>query len=417
MGPLIFFIKTIPVPFSAADWSVAFLSPRDWSSTRCQACQSPSHPWWHPPSRRTLALASGSTDTAVCPWAAGRTFSQMWTPCQQKLSSENEAYKLTLNTTVDFLPSVLLPVISGHDGVELCNVVHHGRLQGDLFHEHGWGGDVLDLSLQKHLIRLSRSIRKSNYWLLLTVEHSLKQFQAIFKVNWATQALTGWVLGPVRFVQNSTLDRFTFLQVSVDLVLHCTVRQVQGRPLSLCSSERRQPDLKFKLSEIWDDHLTVRLRLRQLTKMTQIMVYSCALTSFYVRSRLPLSLRFHRAICTVNFDVVPKFIRFMLYRVASCELVKLKSHSVMLSFNLKKMTWQECELNESYLWYRAIKMWIYPSLYSLSDRCVNRIWIRFSSLSGPWGTLLVRVLTSRFTVEAAQGPFLQAFISSSNLLF
>lgn len=249
-----------PVPFSAADWSVAFLSPRDWSSTRCRACQSPSHPWWRPLSRHTLASASGSTDTAVCPWAAGRTFSQTWTPCWWKLSSENEVHKLTLNTTVDFLPSVLLPVVSGHDGVELCDVVHHGRLQGDLLHEHGWGGDVLDLSLQKHLVRLSRSIRKSNYWLLLTVEHSLKQFHAIFKVNWATQALTGWVLGPVRFVQNSTWDRLTFLQVSAVLVLRCTARQAQGRPLSLWVTvflwtETAWPKIKNCLMNLgWPSH-------------------------------------------------------------------------------------------------------------------------------------------------------------------
>lgn len=74
------------------------------------------------------------------------------------------------------------------------------------------------------------------------------------------------------------------------------------------------------------------------------MFYSCALASFYVRSRLPVSLRYHRAICTVNLDVVAKIIRFMLDRVASCELVKLKSHSVMLSFNKKK--WPDKNVND-----------------------------------------------------------------------
>lgn len=46
------------------------------------------------------------------------------------------------------------PVSLGRDGVELGDVVHHGRLQRDLLHEHGRGGDVLDLSLQEHLVRL-----------------------------------------------------------------------------------------------------------------------------------------------------------------------------------------------------------------------------------------------------------------------
>lgn len=46
--------------------------------------------------------------------------------------------------------------VSGGDGVELCDVVHHGRLQRDFLHEHGRGGDVLDLSLQEHFICLER---------------------------------------------------------------------------------------------------------------------------------------------------------------------------------------------------------------------------------------------------------------------
>lgn len=68
------------IPFFAADSSEASPSPRDWSSRRCPACRSPSRPWWPRPSLRTLASASGSTDTAGCPWAAGRTFSQRCTP-------------------------------------------------------------------------------------------------------------------------------------------------------------------------------------------------------------------------------------------------------------------------------------------------------------------------------------------------
>lgn len=44
--------------------------------------------------------------------------------------------------------------VSGRDRVELGDVVHHGRLQGDLLHEHGRGGDVLDLSLQEDFVCL-----------------------------------------------------------------------------------------------------------------------------------------------------------------------------------------------------------------------------------------------------------------------
>lgn len=68
------------IPFFAAGWSEASPSPRGWSSRRCPACRSPSRPWWPRPSPRTLASASGSTDTAGCPWAAGRTFSRRCIP-------------------------------------------------------------------------------------------------------------------------------------------------------------------------------------------------------------------------------------------------------------------------------------------------------------------------------------------------
>lgn len=44
--------------------------------------------------------------------------------------------------------------VSGRDRVELGDVVHHGRLQRDLLHEHGRGGDVLDLSLQEDFVCL-----------------------------------------------------------------------------------------------------------------------------------------------------------------------------------------------------------------------------------------------------------------------
>lgn len=73
------------IPFFAADWSEASPSPRDWSSRQCPACRSPSRPWWLRPSQRTPASASGSTDTAGCPWAAGRTFSQRCTLCKRNI--------------------------------------------------------------------------------------------------------------------------------------------------------------------------------------------------------------------------------------------------------------------------------------------------------------------------------------------
>lgn len=57
--------------------------------------------------------------------------------------------------------ALLLLCVSGHDRVELCDVVHHGWLQRDLLHEHGGGGDVLDLSLQEHFICLERRGAKS----------------------------------------------------------------------------------------------------------------------------------------------------------------------------------------------------------------------------------------------------------------
>lgn len=57
--------------------------------------------------------------------------------------------------------ALLLLCVSGCDGVELCHVVHHGWLQRDLLHEHGRGGDVLDLSLQEHFICLERGAAKS----------------------------------------------------------------------------------------------------------------------------------------------------------------------------------------------------------------------------------------------------------------
>lgn len=56
---------------------------------------------------------------------------------------------------------LLLLCVSGRDRVELCDVVHHGRLQRDLLHEHGRGGDVLDLSLQEDFVRLGRRRAKS----------------------------------------------------------------------------------------------------------------------------------------------------------------------------------------------------------------------------------------------------------------
>lgn len=57
--------------------------------------------------------------------------------------------------------ALLLLCVSGCDRVELCDVVHHGRLQRDFLHEHGRGGDVLDLSLQKDFVCLERPRAKS----------------------------------------------------------------------------------------------------------------------------------------------------------------------------------------------------------------------------------------------------------------
>ena len=48
----------------------------------------------------------------------------------------------------------LSPFFPALHGVELRHVVHDGGLQGHLLHEHGRGGDVLDLGLQEHLICL-----------------------------------------------------------------------------------------------------------------------------------------------------------------------------------------------------------------------------------------------------------------------
>lgn len=63
-----------------------------------------------------------------------------------------------------------LPFISRCDCVELCNVVHHGWLKRNLLHEHGRGGDVLDLSLQKHFVCLERKRWESSRYSQLTVK-------------------------------------------------------------------------------------------------------------------------------------------------------------------------------------------------------------------------------------------------------
>lgn len=57
--------------------------------------------------------------------------------------------------------ALLLLCVSGCDHVELCDVVHHGRLQRDFLHEHGRGGDVLDLSLQEDFVCLEGRRAKS----------------------------------------------------------------------------------------------------------------------------------------------------------------------------------------------------------------------------------------------------------------
>lgn len=57
--------------------------------------------------------------------------------------------------------ALLLRRVSACDHVELCDVVHHGRLERDFLHEHGRGGDVLDLSLQEDFVCLERQRAKS----------------------------------------------------------------------------------------------------------------------------------------------------------------------------------------------------------------------------------------------------------------
>lgn len=95
--------------------------------------------------------------------------------------------------------SVFLPIISTCDQVELCNVVHHGGLKWDLLHEHWWGGDVLDLSLQEHFICLEWRGQGSNLCLLLIVKYTSK----ISKADWATHGLYHYILSRVRLVHNA----------------------------------------------------------------------------------------------------------------------------------------------------------------------------------------------------------------------
>lgn len=62
--------------------------------------------------------------------------------------------QLTANTSTRRNGKCVSPVVSAGHRVELGDVVHHGGLQRYLLHEHRGGGDVLDLSLQEHFIRL-----------------------------------------------------------------------------------------------------------------------------------------------------------------------------------------------------------------------------------------------------------------------
>lgn len=84
------------------------------------------------------------------------------------------------------------------------------------------------------------------------------------------------------------------------LVLRCTARQVEGWLLSWFW-DQRQPAMKFWLSEIWVEHLTVGLLPRPKSANPNLQKWGrlhFILPRWRVCRWLRFSLSFHGAICT-----------------------------------------------------------------------------------------------------------------------